>query len=163
MSRFWLFCTSVTFFWHTIRFSQNDPFTEKRRSCQKKATLFQKSHNQLNFMLEIHLKGTSRHSMFYFFDLGPGFLTEILSFRIFLQILVKKRVLSRVLGYFGPFLADFRTSTLIFKYFGFSTPITCIYFLKALSLSFNLSYNSSMYHKNCGLNNFFTRLTAWGT
>ena len=128
--------------------------------CQKKVTLVQKSQNGLNFMLKIHLRGTSRHSMFYFFDLGPGFHTEILSFRIFPKILLKKRVLSRVLGYFGPFLADFRTSTLIFKYFGFSTPITCIYFLKALSLSFNLSYNSSMYHKNCGLNNFFTRLAG---
>ena len=123
----------------------------------KKATLFQKSHNQLNFMLKIHLKGTSRHSMFYFFDLGPDFLTEILSFRIFPQISVKK---TRFVAHFGPFWADFRASTLIFKYFGFSKPITCIYFLKALSLSFNLSYNSSMYHKNCGLNNFFTRLAG---
>ena len=105
----------------------------------------------------IHLRGTSRYSMFYYYDLGPGFLTEILSFRIFPQILVKK---TRFVARFGPFLADFRTSTLIFKYFGFSKPIICIYFLKALNLSFNLSYNSSMYQKNCGLNNFFTRLTG---
>ena len=60
--------------------------------------------------------------------------------------------------YFWPFLAIFQASTLIFKYSGFFNPITCIHFLKALDVSFHLSYNSSVYHKNCGVNNFYTRL-----
>ena len=60
--------------------------------------------------------------------------------------------------YFSPFLAIFQASTLIFKYSGFFNPITCIHFLKALDVSFHLSYNSSVYHKNCGVNNFYTRL-----
>ena len=89
----------------------------------------------------------------------------ILSFRIFPQILVKKRVLLRVLGYFGPFLGHFWP---IFELRPLFSSISVsphllhvyIYILKALSLSFNLSYNASMYHKNCGLNNFFTHLTG---
>ena len=106
-------------------------------------------------MLKIHLRGTSRLSMFYFFDLWPDFLTELLSFRNFHQILAKKM---HFVMYFWPFLAIFQASTLIFKYSGFFNPITCIHFLKALDVSFHLSYNSSVYHKNCGVNNFYTRL-----
>ena len=120
----------------------------------KKKTLFQKIHNQCNFMLKMHLRGTSRHSMFYFFDKWPDFLTELLCFRIFHQILVKNTFSNG----FWPFWADFRASTLIFKYSGFSNPITCIHFQKTLEVSFHLSYNSSMYHKNCGVNNFYTGL-----
>ena len=51
----------------------------------------------------MHLKGTSRHSMFYFFDLWSDFLTELLSFRIFHQILGKKCILPRILAIFGRF------------------------------------------------------------
>ena len=99
------FLDECFFFWHTIHFSQNDPFTEKRRPCQKKTTLFQKIHNQCNFMLKIHLRGTSRHSTFYFFDLGPDFLTKLIRFRIFPQISVKKRILSWFLAILGRFLS----------------------------------------------------------
>ena len=91
-------CFFLTFF----RFSQNNPFTEKRQKCKKK-TLLQKCHNQYNFMLKIHLRGTSRLSMFYFFDLWPDFLTELLSFRNFHQILAKKCILSCIFGHFWPF------------------------------------------------------------
>ena len=77
----------------------------KTYGMSKKTTLFQKSQNQLNFMLKIHLRGTSRHSMFYFFDLGPDFLTKLIRFRIFPQILVKKRILSWFLAILGRFLS----------------------------------------------------------
>ena len=59
---------------------------------------------------------------------------------------------------FWPFLAIFQASPLIFKYSGVFNPITCIHFLKALDVSFDLSYYSSVYHKNCGVINFYTRL-----
>ena len=92
--------------------------------------------------------------MFYFFDLWPDFLTWLLSFRTFHQILAKKCILLHIFGRFW-------ASPLIFKYSGFSNPIICIHFLKALDVSFHLSYNSSMYHKNCGVNNFFTHVWHW--
>ena len=87
--------------YHT--FSQNDPFSEKRSWCQKKTTLFQKIHNQCNFMLKMHLRGTSRHSMFYFLQLGPDFPPELIYFRIFHQNLVKNCILSRILAILGRF------------------------------------------------------------
>ena len=120
-----------------------------KKKCQK--TLFQQIHNQYNFILKMHLMVPLDILCFTFFIYGPIFLQNYFLSGIFIKFWPKMHFVA----YFWPFSADFRASPRIFKYSGFSNPITCIHFLKALDVSFHLSYNSSIYHKNCGVNNFF--------
>ena len=77
-------------------------YRKMKKKCQK-TTLLQKCYNQYNFVLKMHLRGTFRHSMFYFFDFWLDFLKELLSFRTFHQILAKKCIFSRILAIFDRF------------------------------------------------------------
>ena len=112
------------FFLHTICFSQNAAFSKKQRRCQKNTTLFQKSHNQQNCMLKMHLRSTSRDSMSYVFDKWPNFPNNTV-FQDFSSNFGQKTHFPEKMAHFGSFwvvLGHFFNFDPLFQVFRFLQP-----------------------------------------
>ena len=97
----WIFWKSVVFLTF-FRFSQNNPFTEKRQKCQK-TTLLQKFPNQYNFMLKIHLGVPLDILCFTLLIYGPIFLQNYFLSGIFIKFWPKNAFCHVFLAIFGPF------------------------------------------------------------